>query len=785
MNPKHIIITTVMILLMCSGTASAWLSGYDHRMNITVNNSGGSTLTDYQFNFTNDTNILVAAGHMQASGADCRITDSSDNLIPFWNETAFNAANTKIWANDTLATGDNIFYMYYGNTAASSVASIAGMAYKLGDDFSGIGVGPNLAIDSSLDIGGFSCWANARIYQINDTAVWIYNTVYESTTESHMVRHVYNITTNTELSETSLWNNSSVICSTRGFEKIGSTSHILYFYETSGGANISLRKRESADGLDFNVSTQATLVESTGEVWADTLKISDTEFWIYLTDRVNATHHDMYRIVVNESGYNAPTWLFSDTVRNTWAKPKKYGDTYYLYHTAGDPSDGIYAHASSDGLNFGARVEISAGAHHAPQVDKVGDVYYLFYDKDYTSLRVATCATPNGTFVYQQQLYSGYYIPSDTMIFDADKILMVHALMPENVAERLYVDQLSVTRLLDTSKWDGNTSDATISDGIMSFTGDPIVAIRSIEQFGIDVSLRAKVKFGVVGDYTHWMGLMQPDEMHFGAMTVNYLPDNQFGTNAGGGSDYANTNIPLDTWFISDILIDGGTSSAWFYDSVEGTASPKTSVPCNGSELEVLIRSHRGTSQYNWLFARKYTATEPTSSLGAEENAPAGSNDIILAANQHGMLRKNVIAAETFSTIAAGIDHDRCYTWWDSTNNRWESYRVGYSYNAAKSVPEHDSYFVLMDGTGTTISCSIAAAETVAIPAGYYATYLRESTNKTLTAIKSDMGGNVDDLWAFNSTAGAWTDTGAYSVLPNQGLMVNSSTGFNWDGAVP
>ena len=169
--------------------------------------------------------------------------------------------------------------------------------------------------------------------------------------------------------------------------------------------------------------------------------------------------------------------------------------------------------------------------------------------------------------------------------------------------------------------------------------------------------------------------------------------------------------------------------------------------------------------------------------LGAEEIRV--TNDIILGANQHGILRKNVVAAETFSTIAAGIDHDRCYTWWDSTNDQWESYRVGYSYNAAKSVPQNDSYFVLMDGTGTTISCSVAAAGTIAIPAGYYATYLRESNAKTLSAIKTDMGGNVNDLWAFNSTAGAWTDTGAYSVQPNQGLMVNSSTGFNWDGAVP
>jgi hypothetical protein len=120
MNYKYIL-TAILIVAVFSGTASAWLSGYDHRMAITVNNGGASELNYYQFNFTNDTNILVAAGNMQASGADCRVTDSSDNLIPFWNETPFNAAGTKIWANGTtLAVGDDTFYMYYGNAVAES-----------------------------------------------------------------------------------------------------------------------------------------------------------------------------------------------------------------------------------------------------------------------------------------------------------------------------------------------------------------------------------------------------------------------------------------------------------------------------------------------------------------------------------------------------------------------------------------------------------------------------------------------------------------------------------------
>ena len=173
--------------------------------------------------------------------------------------------------------------------------------------------------------------------------------------------------------------------------------------------------------------------------------------------------------------------------------------------------------------------------------------------------------------------------------------------------------------------------------------------------------------------------------------------------------------------------------------------------------------------------------------FGAEETASGDVNSIVLGANKYGMLRKSVTSAQSFSTIAGEFSHDVCFTWWDSTNDRWESYYSGDSYNSAKSVPEYDSYFVLMDGTGETVSCSVAAAENVDIPIGWSSTYLRESASKTLSEIKTDMGSNCADIYAWDHTAsgtGAWTNTGTFSVSPNQGILVDASSGFTWDGSV-
>lgn len=162
-------------------------------------------------------------------------------------------------------------------------------------------------------------------------------------------------------------------------------------------------------------------------------------------------------------------------------------------------------------------------------------------------------------------------------------------------------------------------------------------------------------------------------------------------------------------------------------------------------------------------------------------------NDIKLGANKYGMLRRDVAAAQNLSIIADGFSHEICFTWWNSTIDKWESHYSGDGYNSNKIIPQNHSYFVLMDGTGETVECSVADAGTIVIPTGWSAVYLREYTNKTISSIKSDMGSNCEDVYVWNHGAadtGAWTNTGTFSVTANQGLLVNASSQFNWDGTV-
>ena len=244
-----------------------------------------------------------------------------------------------------------------------------------------------------------------------------------------------------------------------------------------------------------------------------------------------------------------------------------------------------------------------------------------------------------------------------------------------------------------------------------------------------------------------------------------------------------------DLWYVNGEQIDSkthstiyaGDKSAWRFGAGRSKTNWFGGKIDEGRVSDVVRTSDWINLSYQMVVDNTYVT------FGAEQTYGADTNDIVLGANKYGMLRKDVSSAQTFSTIADGFTHDVCFTWWDDVSDTWKSYWVGDSYNSGQSIPKDESYFVLMDSIGETVSCSVASAATVSIPYGWSVTYLRESDAKTLSAIKADMGGNCADLYAWDHTAsgtGAWTNTGSYTVLPNQGLLVRASSSFNWDGSV-
>lgn len=137
-------------------TINNWYNlAWHWRKPITINN-GGSAQTNFQIKVTVDTQTLIGAGKMQASGNDIRFTTSGGvTLIDYWIESGINTTATVIWVEvPSIPTGSSTIYIYYGNTSAAA-ASNGTNTFLFFDDFSGtlskwnIHVGTTIAITAS------------------------------------------------------------------------------------------------------------------------------------------------------------------------------------------------------------------------------------------------------------------------------------------------------------------------------------------------------------------------------------------------------------------------------------------------------------------------------------------------------------------------------------------------------------------------------------------------------------------------------------------------------------
>ena len=101
-------------------SSSYWYnSSWSKRKPIIISNLG-STLTDYQVNFT-----VTYDSDMQVDFDDLRFT-SSDGLteLNYWIESKTDSTTASVWVKiPTLANGDNTIYMYYGNPSATSMSN--------------------------------------------------------------------------------------------------------------------------------------------------------------------------------------------------------------------------------------------------------------------------------------------------------------------------------------------------------------------------------------------------------------------------------------------------------------------------------------------------------------------------------------------------------------------------------------------------------------------------------------------------------------------------------------
>ncbi|MDD3003242.1 MAG: DUF2341 domain-containing protein, partial [Candidatus Shapirobacteria bacterium] len=151
--------------------ASWWNDGWNYRKAISISNTSGSNLTDFQISLSIGTSALIASGKMQSDCDDIRITDINGNLLPYWIDPDLSCnttSDTIIYVKfSSIISGDNTAYLYYGNSSATIFQNGNDVFPQLFDTFDSTTINSR-----KFSYGGGTITQNNFVSMVNDADAW-------------------------------------------------------------------------------------------------------------------------------------------------------------------------------------------------------------------------------------------------------------------------------------------------------------------------------------------------------------------------------------------------------------------------------------------------------------------------------------------------------------------------------------------------------------------------------------------------------------------------------------
>lgn len=124
-------------IMVSNSSTAAGLTLFSKKRLLTINNTGGGALTDYQVSTTIDTASLISANKMRSDCGDMRFVDTNGMTVyPHWIESGCNSSATVVWIKVSAidAASNKTIYLFYGNNYATSTSNVDNV-YDLYDDF--------------------------------------------------------------------------------------------------------------------------------------------------------------------------------------------------------------------------------------------------------------------------------------------------------------------------------------------------------------------------------------------------------------------------------------------------------------------------------------------------------------------------------------------------------------------------------------------------------------------------------------------------------------------------
>lgn len=212
---------------------------------------------------------------------------------------------------------------------------------------------------------------------------------------------------------------------------------------------------------------------------------------------------------------------------------------------------------------------------------------------------------------------------------------------------------------------------------------------------------------------------------------------------------------------------------------------------CNRTDLFTDFRTTTGKGNWTNVLEGLYPVKFGTSDGVGYSNKTVifdvSINEIITGANEWILFRNGTAYNLTFEQMVANESNITACSHYNYSSGLWEPYWVGYDINNNTLINNHESVMCFFDAV-TTISCDIAAAENVVIPANvWFYSYLRESTSYNITTINASItsdGCVISAIYGHQNNTGLYNNTGSYPVDPNKGIVIYATTGCTWDGSV-
>lgn len=354
-----------------------WLTGWKYRKSITLSRSSG-VVNNYQMKLLVGETSGATGENVDCAGLclsnfnDIRFTNSNGTtLLDYWIESITGVSPNQlatIWIEfDTIGVDATTFYMYYGNSSATSLSNGTNTFIKF-DGFEWGSQGSNLTFS-----GGSNIWASLQGVATIDTSTYygtgtksarfpgaspypVYTIPYAQNESSSIQVRVYK--------ETAVVNgpNLSQGNGTKRWSIWVNSSELIYYYT---GSSISTGISMTADTWQLFEFNNFNWSAGTYDIWLNGTKITTgatMENSSAYSGVFAITHADT--TAANDAWYDniiVRNWVATEPAWGTWSTTLEYVDSYTKLLIHGDRNLGMVDSATGKTITVVGGAAISSG----------------------------------------------------------------------------------------------------------------------------------------------------------------------------------------------------------------------------------------------------------------------------------------------------------------------------------------------------------------------------------------------------------------------------------------